>query len=154
MKEWPGYKLVITGHSLGAGTAGLVGMLLIDGMLCNSWLVTWVDFPDLVVYGYGTPKCVSESLAARSERFMHSFVVGIDVIPRLSMLSLYHLGQRCLNLAARNRQETKQLFTGLGARIKKGLKGLFGSGRESAHMMPHSGLSVQILSASRISYDG
>ena len=45
MEENPGYTLVLVGHSLGSGVAAILGTI---------WKA---DFPDLKVYGYGSP-CV------------------------------------------------------------------------------------------------
>jgi len=66
-------------------------------------IINMIEFPDLQVYGFGTPPCLSESLARRSEQIMHTFVIGVDIIPRISMLSLYQLGVRCSQLTAHNR---------------------------------------------------
>ena len=73
--EANGYRIVLTGHSLGAGCAILLGMLL------RRRLKT------LRVLGYATPPCVGELLADKpwmKERVLN-LVLRDDMIPRCSI---------------------------------------------------------------------
>eukprot|EP00735_Rhodelphis_limneticus_P014100 TRINITY_DN808_c0_g1::TRINITY_DN808_c0_g1_i2::g.25436::m.25436 TRINITY_DN808_c0_g1::TRINITY_DN808_c0_g1_i2::g.25436 ORF type:complete len:709 (+),score=125.82,sp/Q5YLM1/DGLA_RAT/34.78/3e-15,FYVE/PF01363.16/3.9e-13,FYVE/PF01363.16/9.2e-12,Lipase_3/PF01764.20/1.6e-20,Abhydrolase_6/PF12697.2/0.16,PAS_7/PF12860.2/0.3,FYVE_2/PF02318.11/0.12,FYVE_2/PF02318.11/34 TRINITY_DN808_c0_g1_i2:60-2186(+) len=64
-----GFNLVIVGHSLGAGCATLLSILL---------------KPDIPVqcYAYATPACVEEPLADLCRSFVTSIVLRDDVVPR------------------------------------------------------------------------
>ena len=84
------YRLVIVGHSLGAGVASILAVLLKD------------YFPDLVCYAYSPPGCVFRSvcipsvsvylpslilqcsfpLVQYSKEFITSVVIGNDMVPR------------------------------------------------------------------------
>lgn len=65
------YRLVIVGHSLGAGAAGVLSVLLRG------------DYPGLVCYTYSPVGCVFNlPLVQYTKKFITSFVIGNDVIPR------------------------------------------------------------------------
>jgi hypothetical protein len=74
-----GYKLVVTGHSLGAGTATLIAMILKQkGHACQA-------------YGFATPANVESSAAAGTSDYVTTVIMGDDVIPRASPLALREL---------------------------------------------------------------
>lgn len=70
------YKLVIVGHSLGAGTAALLSL-------------TWLSDPDIMLHGFRTyayapPAVVSSELNLYLENYVTSCCFGHDIVPRLS----------------------------------------------------------------------
>lgn len=76
-------RLVITGHSLGAGVAALVAAL-------------WRDkgrFPGVHAecFAFACPQVLDSSLAMAQYNHTTSFVVGDDVVPRLSLATAYDL---------------------------------------------------------------
>jgi len=79
------YKdIVVTGHSLGAGTAAILAFLL------------RAKYPQLEVtcYSYSPPGgLISRDAALESERFCVSVVVGDDVIPRTSLHNIVSLSE-------------------------------------------------------------
>jgi len=81
LAENPSYKLVIVGHSLGGGTAAVLGTL---------WKNT---FPSLKVYAYGCP-CVGPLGSDPTSNDSIVSVVG-DGDP-FSCLSLGHLAGKCV----------------------------------------------------------
>ncbi|XP_061064987.1 diacylglycerol lipase-beta isoform X2 [Eubalaena glacialis] len=86
----PEYRLVIVGHSLGAGAAALLTI-----MLRNPY-----------------PR-VSKSLCEYSKTFIVSLVLGKDVIPRLSVTNLEDLKRRILRVIAHcNKPKYKILLRG------------------------------------------
>ena len=85
MREWPDYSIILTGHSLGAGTASL---------LCLLWL-SLPEFAakDLRAYVYGPPAVLSENLNEYLKEVVHSCVHGNDLICRLSLGSVKDLAE-------------------------------------------------------------
>ncbi|XP_055006465.1 diacylglycerol lipase-beta-like [Boleophthalmus pectinirostris] len=85
----PEYKLVITGHSLGAGAAALLAV-----MLKNS-------FPTLKCYAFSPPGgLVSKALADYTKDFVISVVLGKDLVPRLSLPNMEDLKRRILKIVS------------------------------------------------------
>jgi pimeloyl-ACP methyl ester carboxylesterase len=99
-------RVVITGHSLGAGTASILALLLHTGAipsvsslsLCFSLPSSLArsEFP-VECFAYAPPPVLSPSLAARCLPFVHSFVFRDDAVPRLSLNALYDLRDRAAN---------------------------------------------------------
>lgn len=85
----PTYKLVITGHSLGAGTASLLAILLRN------------SFPNLQCYSFSPPGgLLSKALADYSKDFVVSVVLGKDLVPRLSIPNMEDLKRRILKIVS------------------------------------------------------
>ncbi|XP_026207558.1 sn1-specific diacylglycerol lipase beta [Anabas testudineus] len=85
----PEYKLVITGHSLGAGTAALLAILLRS------------SFPTLQCYSFSPPGgLLSKALADYSKDFVVSVVLGKDLVPRLSIPNMEDLKRRILKMVS------------------------------------------------------
>jgi sn1-specific diacylglycerol lipase len=77
-------KIVVTGHSLGAGTAAILTFLL------------RAKYPNLqvVCYAYSPPGGLLDAEASKeSEKFCMSVVMGDDVIPRTSLHNIAALSQ-------------------------------------------------------------
>jgi len=72
------YPLVCTGHSLGAGTAALLAILLRDR-----------EYPDVTCYAFSPPGgLISKDAMEASQSFMTSVVVGKDIVPRIGLHQL------------------------------------------------------------------
>ena len=82
-EEYRDYSLVVTGHSLGAGTAVLLGFFLRSQQ----------NIQDRVkVYAYGVPGGLLNSAARdESKEFVVSVIHNDDVISRLSIDSMFNL---------------------------------------------------------------
>ena len=85
IKEWPNYSIIIVGHSLGAGTASLLGLLWIQK---EEFAVK-----NLKVYAYGPPPVVSHNLNVYLQSFVYSCIYGNDIIGRLSLGSIKDLAE-------------------------------------------------------------
>ncbi|XP_051488097.1 diacylglycerol lipase-beta [Apus apus] len=98
----PEYKLVIAGHSLGAGTAAILAI-----MLRNS-------FPALKCYAFSPPGgLLSKSLADYTKHFIVSVIVGKDLVARLSMPNMEDLKRRIVRIVANcNRPKYQILLRG------------------------------------------
>jgi len=90
-----GYELVVTGHSLGAGAAATLGLLL------------KAAFPPLRAICFSPPGgLVDEALAESMDDYCTSVVVGEDLIPRLSVPAVFRLRDgviECLTHAKANK---------------------------------------------------
>jgi len=85
-----GWNLVLTGHSLGAGVATLVGLMLRP------------EYPNLKVWAFSPPGgLLSEALAEASGSWCTSVILGNDFICRLSMPNLERLRDEMMTCAAR-----------------------------------------------------
>ncbi|KAM9817178.1 diacylglycerol lipase-beta [Neosynchiropus ocellatus] len=85
----PEYKLVITGHSLGAGTAALLAILLRN------------SYPTLQCYSFSPPGgLLSKALADYSKDFVISVVLGKDLVSRLSIPNMEDLKRRILKIVS------------------------------------------------------
>ncbi|XP_043085975.1 diacylglycerol lipase-beta [Puntigrus tetrazona] len=85
----PEYKLVIAGHSLGAGAASLLAVLLRS------------THPTLECYAFSPPGgLMSKALAHYSKQFVVSVVLGKDLVPRLSIPNMEDLKRRLLKMVS------------------------------------------------------
>lgn len=92
------YKLVVVGHSLGAGTASLITLMLHEE----------IPNQDMHCYAYAPPCVVSPNLALTCSDFITSFCLGDDCVPRLSYGSLFRLKK--LTSKIMNRGDMKKRF--------------------------------------------
>ena len=97
-----GYRIRLTGHSLGGSVAVLLGVLVYKDLLDLAGKdafdsVNEVDAP-LRVYSYGTPSCVDLPLAEAVEPFVTTVVLHDDVVPRLTPVSCRGLLKHLLHI--------------------------------------------------------
>ena len=80
LAKHPEYGLVLTGHSLGAGAAALLSIILRP------------IYPQLQCFAFSPPGgLISSSAAEYTESFCLSVIVGHDLVPRLSLPALEKL---------------------------------------------------------------
>lgn len=98
----PEYRLVLVGHSLGAGAAALLAIMLRSA------------YPQVRAYAFSPPRgLLSKSLYEYSKGFIVSLVLGMDVIPRLSVTNMEDLKRRVLRVIANcNKPKYKILIYG------------------------------------------
>eukprot|EP00501_MAST-03F_sp_TOSAG23-6_P000158 GSMAST32.ASY1.ANO1.161.1 assembled CDS len=92
------YELVITGHSLGAGVAALLALVLKN------------QYPSTRCIAYSPPGALlTQGIAEWTKTFITTLIVGKDIIPRLSLSSLESLRDNIVQVAC----ETNASKTGL-----------------------------------------
>ncbi|XP_066966714.1 diacylglycerol lipase-beta-like isoform X3 [Macrobrachium rosenbergii] len=80
-----GYGLVITGHSLGAGTAVVLAAMMRP------------QYPGLKCFAFSPPGGLcSKEFALATKSFVMSVIVGDDLVPRLSLNSLHDLRHKIM----------------------------------------------------------
>lgn len=80
LSQHRGYQLVVTGHSLGAGAAVLLSILL------------KTKYPSLRCFAFSPPGGLLSMAAARfTESFCMAVIVGDDIVPRLSLSNVESL---------------------------------------------------------------
>jgi len=99
LKKHEGYGLVVVGHSLGAGTATLLTMLIHSEY----------NIP-VHCYAFAPPSVVSLDIAKRVNPLVTSVVLNDDFICRLSWGSLEDLKQVILHLLNQTDSNVKRLF--------------------------------------------
>eukprot|EP00529_Nitzschia_sp_RCC80_P001868 CAMPEP_0113440922 /NCGR_PEP_ID=MMETSP0014_2-20120614/810_1 /TAXON_ID=2857 /ORGANISM="Nitzschia sp." /LENGTH=878 /DNA_ID=CAMNT_0000331737 /DNA_START=104 /DNA_END=2740 /DNA_ORIENTATION=+ /assembly_acc=CAM_ASM_000159 len=88
--DYKDYKLRIIGHSLGAGVASILSVLLRP------------EYPTLRCLAFSPPGCVmSKDLADASMEWTTSFVVGDDIVPRMSIEGFEELRDCVLDMICR-----------------------------------------------------
>lgn len=100
-----GYRIRITGHSLGGGVATLIGVLVLRHLKRDAELgnpdgpgASLEERDMLRVYAYGTPSCVDAKLADSVNSFVTTVVLHDDVFPRLTPTSCRGLLKHLLHI--------------------------------------------------------
>ncbi|KAL9641772.1 hypothetical protein ABK040_009085 [Willaertia magna] len=93
--KYKNYRIVCVGHSLGGGLATLVSILLREIFLErlqrelkeeeNNQRKLLSPFPNIEAITFGSCGLFSENLSKWSKSFVSSYVMGADVVPRLSL---------------------------------------------------------------------
>lgn len=85
------FGLTLVGHSLGAGTAAILAILLKQ------------DYPDLICFSFGPPGGLLSMPAQQyTQEFITSVVVGKDVVPRIGLRQMESLRADLINAIKRS----------------------------------------------------
>ena len=83
-----GYRIRLTGHSLGGSVAALLGALIKRHFEFHLPQSMSEDSETLRVYSYGSPACVDAKLSDYAQSYVTNCVLHDDVIPRLTPTSI------------------------------------------------------------------
>ena len=76
----PNYQLLVTGHSLGAGTAVILALKLKS------------EYANVKCIAFSPPGgLISQHLAEYTRSFVMSVIIGDDIVPRLSVHTVHNL---------------------------------------------------------------
>lgn len=100
LQRYTGYKLIVVGHSLGAGTASLITLLVKQ------------ERPDIDMhcYAYAPPCVLSPELAMGCKDLITSIALGHDCVPRLSYGSISRLKKLTSKIMDMKSTSVKRLF--------------------------------------------
>ncbi|KAF0309047.1 Sn1-specific diacylglycerol lipase alpha [Amphibalanus amphitrite] len=99
--ECEGYRLVLVGHSLGAGTAAILAILLRD------------QYPELRCFAYSPPGgLLSMPAVEYTKEFITSVVVGKDVVPRIGLHQLEQLRSDLMDVIKHSKQSKWRVIGG------------------------------------------
>ncbi|KAF7330871.1 Lipase class 3 [Mycena venus] len=99
----PEYELVLCGHSLGAGVAGLLGLMWADPKTCLTVKSSGLPLNRRVsVYCFAPPSLIDPALGKIAENLITSFVYSHDVVSRLSLGAIRDLGAAAMWLCDGN----------------------------------------------------
>lgn len=101
-----GYKLVLSGHSLGAGCAALLAVMLQK------------DFKDLECFAYAVPACVNLHIANSSVTFVHSIVLRDDFVPRAKASNIIKLVEKLKEFSGCWRDSASEDLEAIKDRVK------------------------------------
>ncbi|KAG9509505.1 Sn1-specific diacylglycerol lipase alpha [Fragariocoptes setiger] len=94
------YNLMLCGHSLGAGAAAILGILLRQ------------DYPDLRAFLYSPPGGIlSLPVVEYTKQFAVSVILGNDCVPRLGVAQFERLRYHVLLSLKNSRQSTRRILT-------------------------------------------
>lgn len=77
--RYPDYRVVFTGHSLGAGAASIATLIL------------QTSYPSICAYCFACPSCVSPSLLPRLQNNVISVLNMHDLVPRMNSSSMHRM---------------------------------------------------------------
>ncbi|KAJ6543926.1 hypothetical protein B0H19DRAFT_1267238 [Mycena capillaripes] len=102
----PDYELVLCGHSLGAGVAGLLGLMWADPKTCLTVRSSGLPINRRVsVYCFAPPSLIDSALGKLAENLITSFVYSHDVVSRLSLGAIRDLGAAAMWLCDGNKSK-------------------------------------------------
>ncbi|XP_054762727.2 diacylglycerol lipase-beta-like [Lytechinus pictus] len=85
--QYPDYKLVVSGHSLGAGVAAVLSILLRE------------KYPEIKAYAFSPPGgLINAEGVLYSQSFVTAVVLGEDIVPRMSMCTLKQLRDQLIEV--------------------------------------------------------
>ncbi|EGG22406.1 hypothetical protein DFA_04525 [Cavenderia fasciculata] len=119
LSNHPGYRLIVTGHSLGAGVASFFTFLFYDA------------HPEIPIhcYAYGTPCMLSHELATHDvvKKLITCFSMNNDIVSRLSFCSMFYLKEVLDAILSQSKTKIQRGFqivsagNGLGEKLTKKL---------------------------------
>ncbi|KAF7433590.1 hypothetical protein PC9H_005551 [Pleurotus ostreatus] len=120
----PGYELVLCGHSLGAGVAGILGMMWADPETCLTVRSSGLPLGRKVsVYCFAPPCLMDASLSRLANKIIVSFVYSHDIVSRLSLGSVRDLKNAAMWLCdaneAKGEKEDGAGYAGVTARARR-----------------------------------
>jgi len=100
LQKYPNYKIKILGHSLGAGTAALLTILLVQER--PQW--------NILGYCYAPPSVISKNISMKYTEKIISIVYNNDIVPRCSLGSLEALKNTIIQILEQSDNNLQRMF--------------------------------------------
>ncbi|TFY82574.1 hypothetical protein EWM64_g1438 [Hericium alpestre] len=127
LKKNPGFELVMSGHSLGAGVAALLAMMWADPKTCATVRSSGLPAGRRVSVYCIAPPCIADArLSALAANMITSFIYSHDVVSRLSLGSIRDMNRAAHWLCDSNSNNKEE---GYSAITRKALKWKTGFGK-------------------------
>ncbi|KZT20637.1 alpha/beta-hydrolase [Neolentinus lepideus HHB14362 ss-1] len=127
----PGYELVLSGHSLGAAVAALLGMLWADPRTCLTVRSSGLPAGRRVSVYCFAPPCVADGPLSRlCSSLITSFVYSNDVVSRLSLGSVRDITRAAAWLCESNARSQDDGYASVTKRALKRKTGLGAEGED------------------------
>ncbi|KAJ1918896.1 hypothetical protein H4219_002346 [Mycoemilia scoparia] len=98
------------GHSLGASTAAILTILLLESSSMLKELGVDIESLDIKAFCYGPAPCVSENLAERYKDHIQTFVNSGDIVPRLCYGSFMDFKQMIVAAASETDNLSQSIY--------------------------------------------
>ncbi|KEP49016.1 lipase [Rhizoctonia solani 123E] len=124
LRKHPGYALVLTGHSLGAGIASLLSLMWADAS--TGLTVRRSGLPShrsVTVYCFGPPCIMSPQLSKLAKSMVTSFIYSHDIVSTLSLGSVRDMQRAAAWLCVGSGEESCSSILSKATRHKFGRQG-------------------------------
>jgi len=119
LNEFPDYSLTLTGHSLGAGVASILGILWADPDTCT--MREAIGFPSrsVHVYAFACPSIMDERLAYRCWDMITTAIIGWDWLARVSHASVLEIRDAAIKLKTVDKENPQLIESILSGQISE-----------------------------------
>ena len=98
LKKYPSYSLSITGHSLGAAVASIVGVLWADPATCRTRKGVLQPNTAVRVYAFAGPSVMSVELGEKCKELIITTIIGWDWLARISHAGVQEVRDAAVHL--------------------------------------------------------
>jgi hypothetical protein len=91
LEDYPDYSLVLTGHSLGAGFASILGVVWADPFTCRTRPEMGFGSHQVRVFAFACPSIMNDELGSIFKDLILTIIIGWDWLVRVSMNSILEI---------------------------------------------------------------